>query len=125
MGRIRTLYHLTWSCRVDSILEIGLKPNYIPNYWPSEGRDRSKGKVFLCNAKRKEYWYMTYGDGWAGNPNPNSTLVWLCIDTKGLVLNKDTDEEYKGQYEGDFWTKKTIHASAIRVCSDKGVLHVV
>src|SRR4051812_28797772 len=92
--RLRFLYHLTWDCNVPSILSNGLIPNGKPNRWMiAAANERSKGKTYLCSQRRREYWEMTYGDGWIERPSPNSKLVWLKVDCQNIKLTADSGRD--------------------------------
>jgi hypothetical protein len=108
-----TLYHCTWSSNVPGIIVNGLVPNCNPNRWTSKSAiERSKGKNFLCDGFRRLYWTMTYEEGWAGRPDgPDVVLVWLEIDTTGLSLHPDDDEDNFG----DFWTTAVVSPDKIHV----------
>lgn len=107
------LYHLTWASNIQSILDDGLVPNCVPNDWVFEdAKKRSKGKTFLCSTNRRQYWRMTYGDGWAGR-RKDDKLVWLAIQTDGLNLHVDKEENC-----GDYWTTQCVPAARIKVLDE-------
>jgi hypothetical protein len=110
------LYHLTWDCRVESILFRGLVPSYEPNKWVvRQAVERSVGKLFLCEASRKGFWYDIYSGDYAGWPNPAASLVWLRVDPSGLLLTPDVANNGVDDYAGDYWTADTIPPERIHV----------
>lgn len=104
------LYHLTWACHVESILRDGLIPSHRPNKFAFKAAvERSKGKLFLCRKSRKDYWLMTYQEGWVEEPNDNKDerLVWIVVNCQGLDLKPDESSE-NDDYTGDFYSRTTI-----------------
>jgi hypothetical protein len=94
------LFHLTWDHLVDSVLSRGLIPSFRPNKWAiKEARERSCGKVFLCEEQRKAYWYDVYAGEWAGWPPEAQDLVWLEVNVVGLAVAPDQSTE-RDDYTG-------------------------
>lgn len=113
----KVLYHATWDCRLASIQEKGLIPNFQPNNWLEGGQERSKGRTFLCAARRREYWEMTMYE-WLSPPVKGAKVIWLRVDCSGWRFRAD---HAKGEnYEGDYWTKRTIPPSRIQMAPPLG-----
>lgn len=110
------LYHLTWEPNVESIMRLGLIPNYRPNPWAIlAARLRVEGKTFLCNQSRRGYWLMTYQDGWAGYPFGNANLKWLRVSVLGLEIRMDIATNPNDDYTGDFYTSLVVPPDRIQV----------
>lgn len=110
------LYHWTLDINVPGIISEGLIPNHRPTRWTiNDANVRSKGKLFLCEQPRVEYWYYTLAE-WTDWPEEAKDLVCLEINTRTLTLTPDRGPDHDpDEYKGDFWTAQAVPPELIRV----------
>ena len=119
----KTLFHLTWDCYVTSISKHGLIPNYNAGSWKvQKANRRSRNHTFLCAQSRKEYWQMTYSDGWVTPQSHTAKLVWLTVKIPNQWVRPDQEasKTHQGkteqdQYKGDFRCRRTIPPCRIKL----------